>query len=204
MDTYYLYLDESETHDSGKNRVFCIAGIIVKKEDDENLLIPAVSNLKSIIWHDLNNYNDIILHQKDVSFANNRSNNLKNVLPEYHRFKQNKNTKILYNELSNIYAQNYLTVIGTCIKLDDLNTYFHKDIISDKYLIGMQILFENFCHFLKQKNAIGYVYYESREYAQDKEVARHFNHIKAMGSMFINPYGNAKTLKRNIFSYQTR
>jgi len=202
MAIYHLYLDESETSDnSGNNRVFCIAGIIIEENDDKDILIPAVNNLKKVVWNDMVAPENIVLHEKDVRFANNfrNRNKLDNVKPEFHRFVQNVNVRLLYNGIGEIYQSNKITVIGSCVILDDLYRYFHEDIISDKYIICMQILFENFCQFLKSKNSVGYVFYESREEPQDKEIRMRFNNIKSMGSLYISSYAMQIHLKDITF-----
>lgn len=187
---YNLYLDESETHDSGDNRIFCIAGVIIEEENYNKIIVPELSRIKKLIWSDLPNPEELVLHEKDVRFANNRSNrhDLHKIKPEFHRFQSNENTRQLYTELGKLYHLNSITVIGACVSLKDLDTYFHRDILSDKYLICMQILLENYCHFLQRHNGYGHVFYESREEHQDKEIRMRFNHIMAIGSMYINPY----------------
>lgn len=193
---YHLYLDESETKDfTGKNRVFCIAGLIIKERDYPSFS-DKVKLLKRDVWIDLNNPEDIVMHEKDIRFANNRSNKrrLGEIKSEFHRFKENAKMRDLYEKLNNIIETTPISIIGACIKLDGLSEYFHRDLLSDKYLIAMQILFENFCQFLQKKNGVGYVFYESRKEENDKEVRMRFNHIKAMGSMYISPYAMQKHL----------
>jgi hypothetical protein len=191
MSVYNLYLDESETHNNyGEERVFCIAGIIVEENNFKNLIVPSMNKLKRKIWSDIKNPEAVVLHEKDIRFANNFRNRryLNQIGSEFHRFSQNSNIRTLYKEIENIYSLNLMTVIGSCVILDDLYKYFHTDIISDKYIICMQILLENFCQFLKVHNSTGHIFCESRGEVLDKEIRMKFNHIKAMGSMYISPY----------------
>lgn len=201
MKTYQLYLDESETHVAGSNRVFCIAGIIVDEDDHTSILQPALDDLKKKVWSDLPSPTSIVLHQKDVSFAQNNNNRYKlNQIPvAFHRFRSNIYSRTLYQELEKIFDLKATTVIGSCIIVDELQAHFNNNILSDKYLIGMQILFENFCHFLSCNNARGSVFLESREEAMDKEIRMRFNHIKAMGTMYINPYAIQRHLQEIHF-----
>lgn len=195
-DIYYLFLDESESHDSnGDNRVFCIAGFIIK-ENDYNNLESDIMSLKQIIWNDLPQPENIVMHEQDIRYANNRHNRgkLNKINSEFHRFKENSITRQLYDELKNVIEKNPITIIGSCVLLDKLNNYFSKEIVSDKYLIAMQIVLENFIHFLQKNSGVGYIFYESREEPNDKEVRMRFNHIKAIGSMFISPYAIQKHL----------
>lgn len=198
MDQYMLFLDESTTHFHFTNKVFCIAGVIVKQEDYTNTIEPWVNRLKATIWADLPNPTDIVFHQKDIRAAK----NCKDVPPEFKRFKKRGNCKRLYDELNNIFSSNLLTVVGSCIVMDRLNQYFHTDVISDEYLIGMQILFENYCHFLHKNNAVGSVYYEARQDEQNKQMRMRFNLIKAMGSMYISPYAMQEYLQEIYFPHK--
>ncbi len=202
---YHLYLDESETKDySGNNRVFCIAGFAIK-ENDYSTLTYELNKLKQDTWSDIPNPENIILHELNVRYANNRSNRrrLNKIPSEFHRFKTNSVTKELYERLKLIFENTPLTIIGSCVVLDRLSSYFTSDILSDKYLIAMQILLENFCHFLKKNDGVGYIFYESREEPNDKEIRMRFNHIKAMGSMFISPYAMQKSLIEINFPSKT-
>ena len=45
-DMYHLYLDESETHNFGKNRVFTIAGVIVEENYHNTTLTNELIKLK--------------------------------------------------------------------------------------------------------------------------------------------------------------
>lgn len=202
MAVYHLYLDESETSDNqGNNKVFCIAGIIVEEKDVGNVLAPAMTKLKKTIWGDIGNPENIVMHEKDVRFANNFRNKkrLSEVRPEFHRFEQNEPVKMLYNEIEKIYRLNTITVIGSCVVIDELYKHFHPDIISDKYIICMQMLLENFCQFLKARNSVGYVFYESREEHQDRYIRKRFIDIKAMGSLFVSSYAMQTLLKDITF-----
>ena len=73
-DIFYLFLDESETHDETParkwiNSVFSIAGIVVKSTDHSTIIEPELNTLKKSIWHDLTDPEKKILHEKDIRFA---------------------------------------------------------------------------------------------------------------------------------------
>lgn len=197
MDKYHLYLDESETHINGTNRIFCLAGIIVKEDDFNTVLKPRLDNLKQQVFHDLTNPTDYILHEKDIRSA--QKNKMKNINPEFRRFKQAHYSRMLYNELEQIVQSSSCKVIGSCIHMDDLNKHFNKKIVSQNYLIAFQIILENFCHFLERVNGTGHVFYESRDEKPDSIVRMQFNHVKAMGSMYVNPYAMQRHIREIDF-----
>ncbi|MHB9143303.1 MAG: DUF3800 domain-containing protein [Paludibacter sp.] len=199
MAEFFLFLDESNTHSYSTNPVFCMAGIIVSKDDYYNILSPRINQLKSNIWSDLPNPTDIIFHQKDIRDANRG----RPVPSEFGRFRRNVVCRQLYTELNNILNLGVVTVVGSSIVMDTLNSFFNQDILSDEYLIGMQILLENYCHFLNRNNGIGYVFYESRGEHQDKNIRMRYNLIKAMGSMYINSYAMQRLLRDIEFPNKT-
>ena len=177
MDIYHLYLDESETKDyNGNNRAFCMAGIIVKESDLEQLE-KSVNLIKLNLWGQTGI--SYILHEKEIKDANNRSNRkfLHKIPTHYHLFIRNEKMRYLYNELSKIYGVGILTVIGACLKLDDLKKHFSDKIVADDYLICIQIILENFCHFLNKHNAKGYIHYESRGEPYDERINALFHHV---------------------------
>lgn len=196
MDRYHLYLDESETHNNGTNRVFCLAGIIVK-ENEVPALETSLNNLKSQIWTGFPNPTNLILHEKEVRAATKGQNSVKNSKPEYRIFRKNSNVKALYTGLGDIINDRACTVIGAAIKKDELAQYFKPNITSPEYLIAMQIILENYCHFLESVNGVGKVFYESVD-AHDRQhnarVKMHFHQIKAMGSMYVNAFAMQRYL----------
>ena len=188
---YTLYLDESETHtfnkDTGKeiNPHFCMAGIIVADNDIAKLK-NSINSLKKTIWNDFPNPEEIILHQMRINEAEKgRLDTSK--YPEYSRFKQGKERKKFYQELKKIFDQNDITIVGSCISENNMNQYYglsgkNKQ---DQYLIAMQLILENYCHFLCKNNAQGGILYESRELHCDESLRDKYYHMKLMGSMYM-------------------
>lgn len=205
VDVYHLYLDESETHDMdsvGKwvNQIFCIGGIVVKEDIHNNFVIPKISSLKNQIWSDKPNYNDLIFHEKDIKFAQNNKNKyrLNEVNEEYRRFRARRYNKMLYSGIEDLLSNPDIFVMAGCIIDNELKKHYHKDISTDKYLIALQILIENYCHFLKSKNAVGLIFYESIGDAQNNFIRRRFNLIENMGTMYVNPKA-VQNLISNIY-----
>ncbi len=188
---YTLYLDESETHQKDRklnkdiNKHFCMAGIIVA-DDDYNELEKSINDLKRETWSDLPNPENVILHQIRITDAVKGRLDC-NKYPEYQRFSKNNTRKTFYNNLKNTINLNKINIIGGSICNDDLDKYFNVSKNSpDKYLICLQLLLENYCHFLCKNNGFGRIIYESRELISDEKLRNRFYHIKLMGSMYIN------------------
>lgn len=199
MKEYALYLDESETHNKEDNYYFCMAGIIVAKED-ENCIQAAVHRLKEEFWPDFDNPRALILHEKDIKAAAKPSNRQRKKLPaEYRVFKQKALRRQLYEKLGDIFSLNKMTVLGSCIDISKLHQFFPGEILADRYLIAIQMILENFVHFLSAHNGEGQIYYESRGEVPDRELQLRFNHIKAIGSMFVNPFALQQHLREISF-----
>lgn len=183
---YNLYLDESETHKNNKDYHFCIAGIIVEDTIDKTVLKTDLDNLKKSIWGDLENTSDIVLHEKEVKDAN-RSR--KNINTQYLRFKKDETVKKLYSNLNKIIVNNNLYTIGVSLSKNKLNEYYPKSLRhSDEWAIAMQLLIENFTHFLKMNNGRGQIYYEHISEDHKKKMRQRFYTIKSTGTMYISPY----------------
>ena len=127
MDYYTLYLDESETHRynkvTSKNEAphFCMAGVIIA-DKDITTVEQSIDSLKSVVWHDLGNPHEIILHQMLINNAQRgRLDSRKN--PEYVRFSSNKVIKLFYQELQKVFANAPMTIIGSCISEDAMSNY---------------------------------------------------------------------------------
>ena len=129
------------------------------------------------------------MHEKEIKEANNRFNRylLKNCKEHNKIFKKNKNVKNLYIELEKIIRSGQVVTLGSCIKQDELEKLYKKYIQNDRYLMALQIIMENFVHFLNENNARGRIIYEHIGDAQTKALRMRFNMIKTMGTLFIGP-----------------
>lgn len=186
---YTLFLDESETHDNHKH-YFCIAGVIIA-DDDYSSVQHDIDSLKSIIWNDLSSPQNVILHQMRISEAEKGRLDTRNY-PEYNRFRSMSTRQKFYNEFKKVFVNNSITLVGGSLYTEDLMTFYscnssgHNTNITDKYLVCLQLLLENYCHFLCTNNGLGKIIYETRETKGDEQLRNRFYHIKLMGSMFID------------------
>lgn len=206
---YNLYLDESETHDTQNNvwinKTFAIAGIIVQDTYSSNQLNNELNNLKNLIWgSSFPNYKDLVLHEKEVKEANNGYRRYQqNSKPHNRIFKTNANMRLLYSELEKIIRNGNIITLATCIKHDELNNLYNESIQNDRALIALQIIVENFVHFLCKENARGRIIYEHNGENQIKELRMKFNTIKTFGTLFMSPQIIQEKLIDIEFPYKT-
>lgn len=192
MAIYNLYLDESTTHTSGKHQFHAIAGIIVEDNYHNNTLKNEINKLKLSIWKNTN----VVLHEKDIRDTSKAKTSSS---PNYSFFCSFKNVKSFYVSLEKIINHSDIWIMGACINEDELNKRFHQDIQTDRTSIMLQIILENFCHFLKEHNAIGNIYYESIGEPQDRSMCMRFHHIKSIGTMYVEPYAFQKYINGIFF-----
>ncbi len=197
---FTLYLDESETHTYNKtlnvndNYHFCMAGIIIA-EDYYTQLECSVNLLKQTIWNEFPNPEKIILHQMLINDAEKgRLNSEK--YPEYIKFTKKSERKKLYDEIKKILSDNNITIIGSSINKDKLKKYYSVSGRNkqDESLVTMQLLLENYCHFLCTNDGIGNIVYESRELISNERLRDKYYHMKLMGSMYMSKEAAEKRL----------
>lgn len=196
MDNYTLYLDESTTSNAGRRPTFVIAGIVIKNEYHDSTFTDALNHVKSVIWPDIPTSSNIILHEKEVKDATQHRQKKSLIKSEYRRFFYNaNNATILYTELSHLLRTSDIYTMGCAIDKDLLYNNYTTDICNDEYNICLQVLMENFCHFLRQNNVVGSIKYEAREPSQNADLMQRFYQIKAIGTLYIDSYAIQKYIK---------
>lgn len=156
MDHYTLYLDESETFTNSGQRYFAVGGVILPDSEDASVS-QALDNLKMRLWPGDASATGYILHEKEISEV--RKTKTKG-LPHYSIFRGKHSVKQLYNDLSRILLNGKLTTMGVCISLPAMMNAYGTN-TNSKLTVALQLLLENYCHFLIHNNAIGSICYES-------------------------------------------
>lgn len=186
VDTYTLYLDESTTHKKGLNQAFSIGGFIIK-DDDIDKLHNDLNIIKTKIWGDLINCEQIILHEKELKDAIEHRIPKSKLSLEYKRFRgNNKKVEFLYKNMSELIKKSPIYTIGCVVIKDNYHNSFPRLISNEISLVCMQIILENYTHFLYQHNATGKIIYESRE-SEDKVMLMRFYQVATIGTMYVKP-----------------
>lgn len=187
MNEYTLFLDESYTYsNNGKNPAFAVGGFIVKNSDilSVNTKIDA---LKKEIWKDLPTPTDAILHELDLKDALNRNVKRKNLDANYVRFRDDKKlANLLYKRISKIVKSENIYTVGCVVIKDRYFDNFPRIIGNEISLVCMQIIIENYVHFLFKNDATGVIVYESRD-SMDTTMLRRFYQIASIGTMYVKP-----------------
>lgn len=188
MSDYTLYMDESETFDSSGNRYFVMSGVIIPTAGFQ-LIEQELDRLKRAVWNGAPNCEQYILHEKDVSFASARKNRKRlNEVPAYNRiFIRGEKRRLLYNELSKLFKQSHLQVIGVCLNKTALYSSYVEKHMNDQLTIAAQFLIERYCQFLIQNSAVGDICYESMQQMQNLKIQQRLYELKALGTMYYSP-----------------
>lgn len=208
MKEYTLYLDESETHNYDKcnkidiNHQFVIAGIIVEKSYHDTFLTNNINRLKQNIWNKCNidcsnECSSYILHELEMTRA--ITGNSKKLKCNYNRIFKNKHVyNYTYDIMSEFIATSEIVIIGVCIDKENIERIYTEQIINDRLSIGMNLLIENYYHFLYNNDGVGYICYESMPENQNDVIRKRYNQIKSSGTMFYS----AKTINQRIKSLE--
>lgn len=181
MGHYILYLDESETFTSTMDRYFAIGGVIVP-DTIKNQLVQDINTLKSRLWGPMATQN--ILHEKEISEALHKR---LSVTSPYSIFKNKANIVTLYNGLSVILSKYHIVTIGACLNESEIERLYGKE-VSPKLTIALQLLLENYCHFLMTHNATGDICYESLQEPGNRGLRQRFYELEALGTMYYPPH----------------
>ena len=179
MDKYVLYLDES--HIIGD--FSCVGGVIIKESD-----IPSVSadldKLKQRLWPSDPNPEQYILHEKEITQA--RKYGVASQ-PYYSIFRANRKYYKLYAGLAKIMKQYNLLTLGTCVDISSLQNKYPGE-VNPILTIALQMLLENYCHFLTTSNAYGDVCYESLQEPGNTPLRQRFYELQALGTMYYTSH----------------
>ena len=208
MDEYILFLDESETAnynketDERENKHFVIGGIICKNEYHDNILTTQVNGLKCNIWNkcgDHEDYKENILHELEMSRA--ITHQYKQLKFRYNKIFKNKHVyNFTYDILADIIKNGEMYILSATINEDALNNIYDRNILNDRMQIAMNIIIENYFHFLSSVNGIGTICYESLPENQNNNILKRYKGIMQNGTMFYP----AKKINKRIKGLEFR
>lgn len=169
---YYLFLDESKPNGSNINHL-CLAGVIIEKEIYQKEIIPEVNKLKNSIF----NTSEIVLHESEIRKGSG----------EYKNMRISEKRAEFWSGMENIFKNFPLTTLGASIHINDYKTYYSDSDLNDEYYIVLQIVLENFVHFLRKNNAQGQIYIEGINPTDDIKLRNTYHKIIANGTLYYSP-----------------
>ncbi|NEW07367.1 DUF3800 domain-containing protein [Paenibacillus sp. SYP-B3998] len=170
---YSLYLDEILT--GGHFDHFCLVGFAVSTEDYETKIIPELNQIKQDFFGDTS----VIIHEMEIQKH-------KSSTP-FKIFQNNKKYEEFWERIKSLFQKYDLPIFAVCIHEVSCQKLYSNS--RDKYFIALQVILENFVHFLEKSNGVGNIYVESTDanpHQKDEQLQYHFHYLKANGTLFYD------------------
>lgn len=168
MEQYYLFLDESKPNSNFEN--FTLAGVVIKNDTYESIIKPELINIKSTCFG-----NDaIILHETDIR---GKSGEFVGITYE--------TQCLFFDKMKELLSRKIFDVLAVTVNINDLNSLFSSDSRNDIYYIALQLLLENYAHYLENKNAIGNIYLETTDPSNDSKLQNLYYTLLSTGTLFL-------------------
>ena len=189
-DAYTMYMDESETYNDNE-KFFVMSGIIIK-DSEYGLIEDALSDVKKCVWDGDSGCENYILHGMDISFASRPANKgkLTGKLEQYRVFTDPKKNVLLYTELTKLFRNSNISVMGVCLPKNFLEDECGgKNNLNNQLTVGIQFMVESYCQFLIRNEAHGKICYESMQDNQNIRIQqRIYELMMALGTMHYVPH----------------
>lgn len=172
MANYFLFLDELKSNN--KYEHFCIGGCFIEEQYYRDTVVKKVNSLKNEIFGNTS----LILHESEVRAYKSAFKRLK---------KDKDKEKKFWDKLGDIYKDCNIHTLCAGVHKDNLKKYYpSKNERDSDYYIALQIILENFVHFLIEAKGTGCIYFESRDMQSDFELYEHYEMIKENGTLFLS------------------
>jgi len=169
MEEYFLFLDEVKPNAFGD--YFALGGYAISKTDYENILLPKLTTIKKNLMPDPN----LPLHMYDM--RKNRNG--------FEFLADNSIRTELFSRIKALIKELNISVFVSSINTKKYNKMYNG-CSNDIYNISLQIILENFVHFLNENNSIGSFYIESRNSIENKFLQICYYRLLTGGTLYIN------------------
>lgn len=184
---YILFLDESKPNH--KTSTFCLAGFIIEKNEYEKDFIPKINVIKKEIF----DREDVIFHLYDIKKAK---------IP-FNIFSDIKIRDKFWTGVKKVITDSNIKVLGACIDCKQYRAMYAEGNLNDEYAITMQIIIENFVHFLIENDGKGVIFAESRQENENFILLNHYYEVLTKGTLYFNRTALQKYLSVMHFPLKT-
>ena len=94
--------------------------------------------------------------------------------------------KLFFQKIKELFKKVELHVLAVSINIDDFEQLYGNEETNQIYYISLQLLMENYNHFLISNNACGSVYLESTDSGSNTTLQNLFHQLKATGTLFYS------------------
>lgn len=105
--------------------------------------------------------------------------------------------------MGSIIQNSDMKIIGACVLEDSLSSLHTTQVLNDLLSISMNIIIENYYHFLSAVDGIGTICYESMPDNQNEKIRKRYEIIRNTGTMFYPAKAINKRVKGIIFNNKT-
>lgn len=170
MKEYYLFLDEVKPNAFGT--YFALGGYSISKQDYENILVPELQQIKELYMPDPS----LPLHLYDMR---------KNV--KGFEFLTDSTIRTnLFEAIKTLIAKLNIHVFVSAIDTQKYKNMYFQNHTNDIYDINLQIILENFVHFLLKEDGTGSFFIESRTPMENKYLQICYYRLITGGTLFIH------------------
>lgn len=186
MKEYYLFLDESKPNSNFNN--FTLGGVVIEKSMYESTVKPRINTIKKSCF----GRDNLILHEIDIRSKRGEFSSL------------SKDNQIkFFDEIKTLFQEKIFEVLAVTINLDELEKLYEVSSRNDIYYIALQLLLENFAHFLNINKGIGSIYLESTDPSNDMKLQNLYFSLLATGTLFLKKEFLQEKLKTINFSIKS-
>ena len=173
MSQYSLFLDEIQT--GGHFDHFSLVGFAIENTEYEKKLIPLLEQIK----HEFFKEKSVVIHEKDINDA--RASTPFGVF-------QNKETRNrFWKRIVALLEELNVPIFAVCVHEEKYKTLYGRG--RDGYAVALQLVLENFIHYLESVDGFGTVFVESTNplpHQKDQQLQQHFYHLKANGTLYYD------------------
>lgn len=195
LNTYTLYLDEIQANPPFQ--YFCLAGVVIK-DSEYNEIKAQINKIKIDIFGDEN----VILHEADIRTPKNITKADAMSILVKDTMSKGKIKKKYFDRVVEFFKANEFTVLSASLHQNNVAQTYpgHRD----KYFMALQIIMENFTHFLIENKAKGKIVIESRmsesDTNLDDQLYTHFTQLRCItGTLFYESSVISKYIRSITF-----
>ena len=180
---YFLFLDELKSNNIYSN--FCMGGIFVEEVHYRKNVVPRMNQHKNNILGNTGK----ILHENELS----------DLLSKYKEKQKKEKAKKIYDAIRDLII-NY-DIHTVCVGITKTNLFSHYPNSSNTYNkyrlynVALQIIMENYTHFLEENDSYGCVFYESRNIQADYDLQKQYELIKEHGTLYLS----SEIMKKRLY-----
>lgn len=168
---YILFLDESK--DTPPSDLFALGGCAIEKELYKNEIIPYINNLKEEVFGN----KEINLHETDIRKAS---------IGDYRVMRLPEKRTLFWSKMEQLFSIYDIKVFNVVINPSMCRNTYKSQYLNDEYFIALQLIIENYVHYLEKMNGVGTICIESRNKKEDNRLSNHHNKLLKHGTLYLN------------------